>query len=403
MAESLEIRSEMLEAGYKESEEKPDIIIINSCAVTEKAEKEVRQFIRRKEREFPRAKIIVTGCAGTKWENEKTNIPEINLLVNNKEKEKLTTILKSERVKEQESKSTDNIYEKSGRSLIKIQDGCNQFCTYCIVPYLRGKSKSKNTEEIIKEIKSFDCAQGIEIILTAINTDLFGIDKGENLGDLVDKILQETEIERLSFGSINPNSITPKLLKLFKSLRVTKYFHIPIQSGSDRILKLMNRNYEVKDVKGKLEEIKELSELTLIGTDIIVGFPGETDEDFQQTYKFLKDSPISKIHIFRFSKREGTAACKLVEKFGDVPETIKKQRARELEDLGKRKYQEFLEKHLNKTFKALLLVKKEGKYQEALLENNIPVWIETDKDLAGQIKKVKIEKIKNEFVYGRLE
>ncbi|PIU03628.1 hypothetical protein COT44_02435 [Candidatus Shapirobacteria bacterium CG08_land_8_20_14_0_20_39_18] len=381
MAETLEIRSEMLEAGYEESEDQPDIILINSCAVTQKAEKEVLQFIRSKRKEFPKAKIIVTGCAAVKWEGRK--VP-INI----------------EKIGKKKIDSGKNIYEESGRTLIKIQDGCDQFCSYCIVPYLRGKPKSKKIKEIIREIRNIEVIR--EIILTAINTDLFGSDNGENLTDLIKKILDETEIERLSFGSINQNSINDDLVKVFQSPRIVKYFHIPIQSGSDKILELMNRNYKVEEIRGKLEEVKKLDPLTFIGTDIIVGFPGETEENFQETYKFLEQSSISRFHIFRFSKREGTLGWNLENKLGAVPESVKKSRSKELEDLGKRKYQIFLEKHIGKTFKALFLVKKEGKYQEVLLENNVPAWIETQKDFKGQIIEVSIENLRNRRLFGQV-
>ena len=202
-------------------------------------------------------------------------------------------------------------YLNSGRTLIKIQDGCQRFCSYCIVPYLRGTPRSETIENLKLKIKSL--GKNIkEIIFTAINTEAFGFDTGEKLITLIDQTIEVTKIQRISFGSIHPWSIDNEFLDYYKKIlplkRLINFFHVPIQSGSNKILNLMKRSYTREEIMEKLQSIKRLNKFALIATDVIVGFLDETDKDFQDTYDFLEKSPISKFHIFRFSNRDNTAA-----------------------------------------------------------------------------------------------
>ncbi|MFA6531218.1 MAG: radical SAM protein, partial [Candidatus Micrarchaeia archaeon] len=247
----------------------------------------------------------------------------------------------------------------SGRIMVKIQDGCDRFCSYCIVPYLRGKPKSIRIADIIETINTYpssevryrtvsDEARSMktmhsshpsgsnnklnEVILTAINTECFGKDTGETLIQLIDAVLKETLIPKISFGSIHPWSITNEFLAYYQSIiptnRFIPFFHIPIQSGSNKILQLMNRGYAVEDIYRKLKEIKRINPKAFIGTDIIVGFPGETEKEFQETYEFLKSAPIDKIHVFRFSPRPGTAAEKFGKIYGEPTAEEKRKRSK---------------------------------------------------------------------------
>jgi len=339
----------LLELGFVWSDDAPDFYIINSCAVTGKAEREVRQHIYQTRKKFPHTKIVVTGCAATNWKQNNVIVNGVDLLIENKEKSSIPDLLLqlSSRTPSA-NKGCGDLYNKdcfayarndkflnSGRLMVKIQDGCDRFCSYCIVPYVRGKPQSRLIKEIMKEIKDYD-DEIIEVILTAINTEFFGKDTGETLIQLIDSILTKTIIPKISFGSIHPWSVTDEFLSYYQSImpsgRFIPFFHIPIQSGSNTTLKLMNRGYTKEEMLEKLQKIKKINPDAFIGTDIIVGFPGETDKEFQETYNFLQQAPIDKIHVFRYSERPGTPA----KKFPNEPTPAeKRERSRLLIEIEK--------------------------------------------------------------------
>jgi threonylcarbamoyladenosine tRNA methylthiotransferase MtaB len=343
MAEKEKIDREMVESGFVFDEKNPDIYIVNTCGVTQKAEREARQLIYQLKKKQPKAKIVITGCGATYWKKNKVNIGTdlpVDLLIDNKNKKKLVSLLFKNYGRAPNNVTrcleyNDNKFSGSKRSLIKIQDGCNRFCSYCIVPYLRGLPQSKTISDIIKEIKLFKTDIS-EVILTAINTEAYGKDTGESLVDLITKVFHQTKIKRLSFGSIHPWSINEKFIKYYpeisESNRFVHFFHIPLQSGSNKILKLMKRDYTREEIKLKLKKIQKINPMALIATDIIVGFLDETDHDFQETYEFLEKSPIFKFHVFRFSKRAETAAYYMAKRLKEPTDIQKKQRAKALID-----------------------------------------------------------------------
>jgi threonylcarbamoyladenosine tRNA methylthiotransferase MtaB len=393
-AEKQTFDRELLRANFTYQENRPDFYIINSCAVTAKAEKETRKLIHLVSRKWPKTKIILTGCAATKWKSF-----EGVELIPNSEKDQIASYLVrrlegSDLVLRTRSDPlpVPGKYRASGRLLVKIQDGCNQFCSFCIVPYLRGQPKSRKIKDIIAEINSYPNIR--EVILTAINTQAFGQDTGESFIDLLQSVLNLTAAARISLGSLHPWSLDDKFLDFYQKVlplnRLVNYFHVPTQSGSDKILIAMKRGYTIKEISNKLQKLYDINPLSLIGTDIIVGFPGETDTDFKQTYEFLKISPIVKFHTFKFSARVGTAAYLLSKKIGEPTPPEKQKRSKALEELGKHKYQSFLETHIGKSFQALFLEKRINGFQEALLSNQIPVLVKTPKDLTGKIKIVSI-------------
>jgi len=376
--------------------------------------------------------------------------------------------LGSQKILKQTSK-----FLSSGRLLIKIQDGCQRFCTFCIVPYLRGLPKSRKIEEIVEEINntyhstlqiekskikdnSFSynlhchsefisesqkkipkptCRQArqvqndiktqtpiSEVILTAINTEAFGLDTGESFIDLIEKVLENTNIPRLSFGSIHPWSITPQFINFYQKIsttnRLVNLFHIPLQSGSNTILSFMKRGYKSEEILEKLYALQKINPLALLATDVIVGFLSETEKQFEETYSFLEKSPLVKFHIFRFSKRKNTAAYYMAKNTKEPTEEEKKKRAKALAELSAKKYQQFLEKNLNRLSTALILNKQENGFFEALLDNQLPILInknslfchsrksgnlKSNKNqlIPGNIIKVKVEKIKNGRLMGK--
>jgi len=414
-AEKEQLDRELELHGLIQDENKPSFYIINTCAVTQKAEREARQLIYQIRRKFPKTKIVVTGCAATKWLSEKSKMPSIDYLIANSDKRRITNminkfvsdeIIKKYGLVKQSSQPLvfEDKFLNSGRLLVKIQDGCQRFCTYCIVPYLRGRLKSRKIKEIIEQINNEKNIQ--EVILTAINTEAFGLDTGESLTELLAATLSETHVPRVSLGSINPWSIDDKFYNFYKKYnlagRLVNFFHIPLQSGSNKILELMNRGYTREEFEEKIKRIHDINPMALIATDVIVGFLDEDEKDFKDTYNFLERSPIYKFHIFRYSPREKTAAYFMSKNHKNIDEVTKVRRAKILSDLGKKKYNSFLEKHVGKTFPALFLVRKKESYQEILLDNQIPAWIKTSKDLPREIHSVKITHLRDCLLFGIL-
>lgn len=416
-AEETEIQKKMFEAGFNWQKKNPNVIIINTCAVTNKAEREAKQFIYQVKRQLPKTFLVAVGCAVTNWQKStpKNKLP-VDLAVPNLNKNYLVELI-LKRYNSQLSKTVNkqklslpNKYFESGRYLLKIQDGCHRFCSYCIVPYLRGQPKSAPIPEIVKTVNNLP--QNIkEVILTAVNTESYGFDTGENFIDLIQLILKQTKIERLSLGSINPWSVNSQFLSFYQkevkkrnreSGRFLDFFHIPLQSGSDKILKLMKRGYNKKEFAEKLAAIKEINPQAFIGTDIIAGFLGETDDDFKETYQFLKQSPIDKFHVFRFSCKKDTAAYYLAEKLKQPDEKTKRLRSQLLIKLSREKYQKFQEKLLAKTFSCLLLPQRKEGRQLGLLSNQAPVWIAAKRKLPNVVKTIQVVDFKKDSLYGKI-
>jgi threonylcarbamoyladenosine tRNA methylthiotransferase MtaB len=418
-AERLVMNRQMIEAGFLYNERTPDLCIINSCAVTTKAEREARQHILKLKRVNPDLKIVITGCSATYWEKNGLwkNIP-IDLLISNKNKAFLVARIKQHFSARPEPIQLDQLNEavsdkflSSGRVMIKIQDGCHRFCSYCIVPYLRGEPRSKKIGQILAEIDyhnhNYRSARMLqEVIFTAINTESFGHDTGESLIDLIDLSINRTRVPRISFGSIHPWSIDEGFIeyyrKISKNQRFSSFFHVPIQSGSNKTLRLMKRNYTRDDVHERLNQIRKINPLALIGTDVIVGYLDETDRDFQDTYSFLEKSPIDKFHVFRFSVRKNTAAAHQRKRLREPTAQEKIRRAKSLIDLGLKKYQKFLLKHVGVTGQALFIGELREGYQTAILNNQVQVLIPRPSTLNGQMRKVRITKLISGVLYGNL-
>jgi len=404
-AEKQQMDSQLLKGGFVWTETNPSVYIINSCAVTGKAEREVRQHIYQIRKKYPKTIILTTGCAATLWTKNNTTPFGADYFITNDKKytipEFIRTLTSMDTLPNTHSVVPDK-FLTSGRLMVKIQEGCNRFCSYCIVPFTRGKAASIPIQTILRTINQYKNIH--EVILTAINTEAFGKDTGESFTDLVDTILEHTTVERLSFGSIHPWSLTDHFFQWYashaKNPRIVQYFHVPIQSGSDRILRLMNRGYTSKEVREKIRALHSINPHALIATDIIVGFPGETDKEFQQTYTFFEQTPISKFHIFRYSVRPGTAAEKLINSYEEPKANVKIHRSTTLSKLGSAKYISFISQHLSHTYPAYFLKTKMGVYQEALLDNQVQVLVKTKKIQEGTIRPVTIQSIQGTQLYG---
>ena len=411
-AEKEVIDREMQLNGFSLNRETPDILIINTCAVTRKAEREAKNLIYRLKRENPEGQIVVTGCSATYWKKKNLlkRLP-IDLVIDNVNKEFLVKLIQ----KKISSQTQHNFggyvmgggdkYLNSGRALIKIQDGCQRFCTYCIVPYLRGAPKSYEIKEIVDQIKKLGNLR--EVILTAINTEAFGFDTGESLIQLINTILTRSTIPRISFGSIHPWSIDDKFISYYEQIlplkRLVNFFHIPVQSGSNKILNLMKRGYVREKMMKKLNKLDKINPFALIATDVIVGFLDETNKDFRDTYDFLERSPISKFHIFKFSKRDNTAAYYMSKNLKETTHQEKMKRAKLLEALGKMKYIKFLKKNIGRISTVLTLSTEFDGYREALLDNQIPIYIKATKPIQpGRLYTARILEYKKGKLFGKI-
>lgn len=424
MAEKEALDRQLQQRGLTEDSESPDIYVLNTCSVTHKAEREARQMINQIRKKHEDTKIVVMGCAATNWIKRKVSVDHVDLMVENPSKEFIADMIlerfgeakiagQIEEVPAFDTATTaqsdvlpDDKYTRSGRIILKIQDGCQRFCTYCIVPYLRGLPKSAPMEDLVTQIINLP-PEIKEVIYTAINTEAYGYDtKKDDFVDLIRYTLDITRIPRISFGSIHPWSVNEKLFELLRSHpqadRIVQFYHVPLQSGNDKMLRLMKRGYTRQEFVEKLHELVSIQPMAFIGTDIIVGFLEETDADFEDTYRFLKETPISRIHIFRYSERQHTAASYLGKRLKEPTPQEKQRRSQALAELNTRKYGAFMEKHIGQTFEALFMEQQKEGNQLAVLSNGVSIWVPTSIDLRTQLKPVQVERVEQGSLYGKV-
>lgn len=398
----------MIAAGYEQITGKPDIFIVNTCSVTHKAEREARQLVYKTKRDSPDTKIVVTGCSATYWLKTGTyNDLPIDVLVDNTNKEYLVELLQKQLKKKPTTRTRQRATDKfisAGRMVIKIQDGCHRFCSFCIVPYLRGLPRSRSIADIVASIQQN--ANGMsEVILTAINTEAFGKDSGEVLLDLIKTILASTDVPRLSFGSVHPWSITDEFIEWYRqnknSSRFAHFFHIPLQSGSNKTLTMMKRCHTREDMLSRVQKIADLNPFAFIATDIISGFLEESDDDFADTYDFLEKSPVSKFHVFRFSKRQMTAAFHLAKRVKEPDDKVKQERSKLLRELSDKKYKKFQESMIGYTSEALVINNSDA-HAEVLTNNQVPVFIDGANLTPGSMMQIEITDYKKGKLFGKI-
>ncbi len=312
-AESQDLAEALASAGFSVVSGKAgaDILIVNTCAVTHVAARKSRQSLRIYHHRWPRAKIVVWGCS----EPELKKMPEVDLAIPLKDKARTADIIVKkfgaflcQQVQNQKLKTGKTLLSNGRtRVLLKIQDGCDEFCTYCIVPFRRGKPHSVPGAKILGKVKQIESMGGKEIVLTGVHIGSYH-SQGLSLAGLVKKILTQTQISRIRFSSIEPQHLSPEILKLFRQPRICPFLHLPIQSGSDRVLKMMKRRYSAKQLMALIARIKKTVPGVFMSTDVIVGFPGESETDFRRTAEFCRLAGFAKIHVFSYSNREGTEA-----------------------------------------------------------------------------------------------
>ncbi len=411
--------SELLQAGYTQTAftEKADIYIINTCTVTHLADRKSRQMIRKAVKMNPDALVVVTGCFAQTHSEEAAAIEGVGMVLGVEEKANLVSLLAGRlsgqgiavQVSDLDEVDTFTpISQEIGsgdrtRGFLKIQDGCENFCTYCIVPYARGKVRSLPHEQAVDFAGRMAAAGYREIVLSGIHIGAYGKDLGaeENLARLVSDIAEIPGLTRLRLGSIEPMEVTAELLEAVSDhANICRHFHIPLQAGCDKTLAAMGRDYQTSDYEKIIACIKEVFPDATITTDVIVGFPGESAADFQASCDFIEKIGFSKIHIFPYSIRPGTPAAEYA---GQVDSTVKKKRCEALEQLAKRLTERVETAYIGKEVSVLFEqpCKVAGKeYWQGYTESYLPVLIEAKEAVRGEVGKVLVKFVQNGIMYG---
>lgn len=395
-------------------EEFADVYIINTCTVTNMSDRKSRQIIRRAKQINPNSILVATGCYAQTAKEELEKITDIDLIVGNTEKKDIVKIVEEyrdnknrERVKMSDiNKQKEFVdfgsvtYTEKTRAVIKVQDGCNNFCSYCIIPYAKGRVRSRKLESIVKEITEI-AAKGIkEVVITGIHVASYGIDFDNNtrLIDLLEAIQKIDGIKRIRLGSLEPNIITEEFVnRLKKVTKMCDHFHLSLQSGCDETLKRMNRKYTAETFEKEVNLLRKTFPDVALTTDVIVGFPGETEEEFNETYKYLSKIRFTKLHVFKYSPRKGTVAAKMK---NQIDSTVKEKRSHKLIELSNECEIEFLDRYVGKELK-VLFEKQDGEYIKGHTTNYLVVKAK-ETELENQIKDVKIVSRDNLELIGEM-
>lgn len=403
-------------AGYEivDFEEQADVYIINTCTVTNVGDRKSRQMIRKAKRVSPQAIVAVTGCYAQTSPEDLKKIPEVNIIIGNQDRNRIVQLVEEKKLsghnidivqdimktKEYEELKISKVKDH-GRAFIKVQEGCNNFCSYCIIPYARGPVRSRSIENILEEGRQI-AGQGYkEIVITGINVSSYGRElEGVTLIDVLKGLNKIEGIERIRLGSLEPMLLDEEFIMGLEDIdKLCDHFHLSLQSGSDEVLKKMNRKYDTKTYKTIIDNIRKVFPQASLTTDIMVGFPGESHENFRESYEFIDQIGFSKLHVFKYSKRQGTPASKMD---NQIPESIKEERSKEIiqlsEKLEKRYYKQFLGK------KMTVLIEQSSKEDYNIYQghttNYILVKIQSNKNMINQTIPVEIKEIRTGFVNG---
>ncbi|HAZ37130.1 MAG TPA: tRNA (N(6)-L-threonylcarbamoyladenosine(37)-C(2))-methylthiotransferase MtaB [Clostridiaceae bacterium] len=384
-----------------------DVYVINTCTVTSIGDKKSRQMIRKSKKTNKDSIIVVAGCYAQVSPDEVAKIEGVDVVIGTKDKGKIIELIEEYKKNKKQIKHIENImsvrkfedleieeYQDRNRAFLKIQDGCDRFCSYCLIPYARGPVRSKEPEKIYKEVQRLSKNGFKEVILSGIHVASYGKDlKNVTLADIIEGINKIDGIERIRIGSIDPLFFTEDVVnRISKVEKLCHHFHISLQSGCDDTLKRMNRHYTSYEYKEIIDRLRNTFDDLAITTDVIVGFPGETDDEFNRSYEFIKDIKFSKIHVFKYSKREGTKAADLK---NEVDPKIKEERSKRLLYLDKELENNFIKKHIGKKMDVLFENKKDG-YFEGYTKNYIRVKAKSEEELSGLIRDVLINGVCDE-------
>ena len=406
-SETSTIARDLEEEGFArvEFEKGADIYIINTCSVTDQADKKCRNIVRKALKYNPNAFVVVIGCYAQLKPKEISSIDGVDLVLGAQEKFKISNYLNkldknsSPVVMNKHIKHVNEFYPGYSqgdrvRSFFKVQDGCNYFCSFCTIPLARGKSRSGSVKQTILKAKELANSEVKEVVLTGVNIGDFGNGTNENFYDLIKELDKIENIDRFRISSIEPDLLSDQIIEfVHNSNKFVPHFHIPLQSGSDQLLKSMRRRYDTKLYSDKIEKIKKLMPNACIGVDVIVGYPGETDEEFNKTMNFLKSLPISYLHVFTYSERANTTAPRMGEV---VPMEERRKRSKQLRILSLKLKQKFYQEQIGSQEKVLLETKEDNSIY-GFTENYIKVKIPGEIELKNNIVKVKLKELNSDI------
>ncbi|MDY4669093.1 MAG: tRNA (N(6)-L-threonylcarbamoyladenosine(37)-C(2))-methylthiotransferase MtaB [Oliverpabstia sp.] len=408
-----EAMQQLLEAaGYEIVPFAPgaDIYVINTCTVTNIADRKSRQMLHKAKKMNPDAVVVAAGCYVQAGKEKAEADPSIDLIIGNNKKQDLIAVLEKyletkeireemidiSHTKEYEELQIDRTEEHT-RAYIKVQDGCNQFCTYCVIPYARGRVRSRKTADVVKEVERLAVSGCQEVVLTGIHLSSYGVDRkedGETLLSLIQAVHQVEGIERIRLGSLEPGIVTEEFARELSQMeKICPHFHLSLQSGCTDTLKRMNRRYTAQEYAEKCEILRKYFSCPALTTDIITGFPGETEEEFSQSRDFVEKTGFYETHIFPYSRREGTKAANMP---GQLPEGVKKERSRVLIEIGTKHQREFMEKFLGQKRKVLFEEQQEIQgitYWVGHTMEYLKVGVLSQEELGNQILEVKLTEI----------
>lgn len=407
-------------AGYEivPFTEKADVYVINTCSVTNMADRKSRQMLHKARKNNPDAIVIGAGCYVQTKEAEALLDDTIDIIIGNNRKSELLSMIEAyEREHKKVENLTDINHEKQEyetmclertaehtRAFIKVQDGCNQFCSYCIIPFARGRVRSREANDVIQEVTRLAEHGFKEIVLTGIHLSSYGIDADDNLLHLIREVHKVEGIERIRLGSLEPRIVTEEFAKeLSKMEKICPHFHLSLQSGCDETLKRMNRRYDTAEYEKGCKILRRYFEHPAITTDVIVGFPGETEEEFELTKKYLEKIHFYEMHIFQYSRREGTKAAVMEHQ---IPEPVKKARSNELLALEKKMSEQFREYYVGKTETALMEEEfsyNGEEYYTGYTKEYVKIAVKSEKDIANQFVTGRIEKRLTDDIYLMVE
>jgi len=399
------------------ADEEADLFIINTCTVTKEADADSRQIIRRAVRHNPSARVVVTGCYAQAAAKEIAAIPGVDLVAGNSEKARLTDLIKGlgERGSPviavgdiHRSRSFESlpppVAASRSRAFLKVQDGCNYRCTFCIIPDTRGPNRSQPKEAVLRDLKALVDAGYPEVVLTGIHLGTYGRDlpARTSIAGLVAEMLEVGAPARIRLSSLDPHEVKDDFIGLFTRFgTLCRHLHLPLQSGDDRVLRLMRRAYRADDFRRLVERLAEAVPGIAVGTDVIVGFPGEGEEEFENTYRLLEGLPISYLHVFSYSQRDGTIAASLP---GQVPKAVRAARSFALRSLSEKKWHQFRGAHVGQPLTAVVLDRRDARTGrlEALTDNYVTVALADAENLIGRVVTLTVEAVTGRETLGRL-
>ncbi len=410
--DSGDIDKQMIESGFERSSDfkSSDIVIVNSCAVTFESVRKLRHMLNRVRKENPNCILVLTGCAAQADISE-VNFDDIDIIVGNSDKHKVSLVVKDYIKNKKNIVKINPIFDidtfqnykidhtlNKSRAFLKIEDGCNRFCSYCIIPYARGKVRSKSIDSIINETKQLAESGYKEIVLVGINLSCYGSDLGVDLADAVDAVGSCDGIERIRLGSLEPDLTTPELISRFSAQpKFCPQFHMSLQSGSDVVLKNMRRHYTHSEYLSVCENIRKYFPNATFTTDLMVGFPGETEDDFKESLKIIKEVKFLKVHVFPYSPRPGTLAAKFD---NQIPSSVKSQRVRKAIEKSniscKMVFNEFLGKKYDVLYEN---IDKNGFYC-GYTKEYLPVKTKSENNISGDIVSTELCSIEDDCIIG---